>query len=755
MEPTAATGTDMPKLQTIVTNFSGGEFSPLLAGRVDLEKWNSSARTLSNVVALKQGGVTIRPPLTFQVATKDSTKASRLVPFIYSRTDAYQLEFGDAYIRFRKADGSVIESSPGVPYEIASPYPHADLSGLDFAQGEDTMIITHQRHFPQRLRRFDDDLWVMDVPPFQPQPVIEVGHQAATTMTISAGTVGAGRTITSSLAFFLASDVGREMTWSGGLALITAIGGGTTATATVTAPFAVLVAEDISSVGPAWTLLGSPQTTLTPGTATPVGASSTLTLLAAGWRADDVGSLVEVNGGLVRITVVTDAINATGIILRELTSTTGSVAGSWSVLGPVWNELRGYPKTCSFYQQRLWFGATAAYPQSVWGSRTALPFDFTPGTDDDSAVYKTTAVTDEVNPLQFLCSASSLIMLGYSAELEGKGGIEKPITQTNMQINSQSEWGSANIRPMSIGKEILFVEGGARSLRALFPKDVDGYDSTDVSVFSEHLIASGITAITYERKPNSVLWVATTDGGIHAFTYNREQNTIAWCGGSTANGGVVGVIESLSTVPSATSAVTDAIVRRTINGVTVRNIERLDWTVNDGATAGFSDSRVVQTYGAPTATWTGFTQHANREVVVHADGIYMGLYTVSGAGVIAGVREATEVVAGYPYTCTIVLPKPEVGTGTGTSSGQATSINKIQVRVHNTVGLKVNGEEVAFRSFDVPATLDNPPTPFTGLKEVTSAGWDNDDGADLTLTQDQGLPWTILAVIRTLTTNAG
>lgn len=746
----------MPRLQQIATNFSGGEFSPLLAGRVDLEKWNSSARTLRNVVALKQGGATIRPPLTFQVATKDSTKLSRIIGFVYSRTDAYQLEFGDFYIRVRRANGAVVESSPGVPYEINTSYAHTKLADLDFSQGDDTMIITQPDGFPKRLRRFSDTNWVFDDAPLVPQPVSELGYQLITVnMTLSLGTIGVGRTLTATTAVFLASDVGREVEWGGGRATITGFTSTTVLTVTVTAVFQSLTGYGNKANGPLWTLVGSPFTTLTPGTATPEGAATSLALLANGWRLTDVGSLVEVNGGLVRITVVTDAINATGIILRELTSITGAVAGSWAILSPIWNSQRGYPKTCCFYQQRLWFGNTAAFPQSIWGSRSGLYFDFTPGVDDDSAVYKTTAVTDEVNPLQFLCGAGSLIMLGYSAEVEGKGGIEKPITPTNMQINSQSEWGADNIRPVTVGKEILFVERGAKSLRAMFPQQVDGYDTTDVSVFSEHLIASGITAIAYERKPNSVLWVATADGGLHAFTYNREQNTIAWCGGGTTNGGTTAVIESLSTVPSSSSDVTDAIVRRTINGVTVRNIERLDWTVNDGLTKGFSDSRVVRTYGPATSVCAGFTQHAGQQVVVHADGIYMGLYTVSGGGVITLPRVASEVTAGYPYTATIALPKPEVGTGTGTGSGQATSINKIQVRMNNTVGLKVNGEEVAFRYFDAPATLDTPPTPFTGLKDITSAGWDNDEGADLTLTQDQGLPWTILAVIRTLTVNAG
>jgi hypothetical protein len=735
----------MAKLQINTTNFTAGEFTPLLAGRVDLEKYNASAKTLKNVVVLKQGGVTIRPPLTLQTETKDSTKLSRLVPFIYSRTDAYQLEFGESYMRVRKADGDVVESAPSTPYEIATPYLQIDdLFSIDFTQGDDTMILTHPKYFPRRLRRFADDRWVLDVPPFLPQPVAEVGDQGAVTMTISLGTVGTGRTITASGNYFLASDVGREITWGGGVALITAVGGPTSATVTVTSAFADLVGYP--SALPFWTLLNSPKTTATASASSPAGAAITITLGAAGFRAD-AGSLIEINGGLVRLTNITSTTVADAVILRELTSTVVSPSGSWALLGPVWNANRGYPKTCAFYQQRLWFANTTAYPQSEWGSRTGLYFDFTPGTDDDSAVYKTAAATDEVNPLQFLCGSGSLIMLGYGAEVEGKGGIEKPITPSNMQINAQSEWGCENVRPVSVGKEILWVERGGKALRVLFAQQVEGYDSSDVSVFSEHLLVDGIAQISYERRPNSVVWVATTTGALLAFTYNREQNTIAWASGETD-----GAVESLSTVPYDGAEVTDAIVRRTINGVEKRFIERLSWDVNQGFARGFLDCRVVRYPGSATAT--GFDVFNGTTVSVIADGVPMGGLPVSG-GTITLPRSAIEVVAGLPYEVKVVLPPPEMGTGTGTSTAQAKSTNKIQVRLHKTVGLTVNGQEVDFRRFDTPATLDNPVAPFTGIKDITEYGWDGDEGQDLTLEQPQGLPWTVLAVVRTITTNAG
>ncbi len=740
-------GTDM-KLQVITTNLTAGEFTPLLAGRVDIEKHNSSAKKLENVVVLKQGGATIRPPLAYQVETKVSTDASRLIGFVYSRTDAYQLEFGNLYIRVRKATGVVVESAPSVPYEIVTPYTSAQLFDIDFSQGADTMILTHPDHYPRRLRRFADDRWVLDQVPFLPEPVSEVGQQSAVTMTISLGTVGAGRTITASAPTFMASDVGRVIEWGGGSATITAFGTAVSVTATVTTEFFDLVG---SPATPMWTLLGSPLTANTPSAATPIGAAITMTLAADGWRATDVGGMVEINGGLVRITGITSPLIADGVIIRELSSAVASPQDAWALLLPVWNPYRGYPKTCAFYQQRLWFANTFTYPQSIWGSRSGLYFDYTPGTDDDSAVYKTSAVTDDVNPLQFLCGAGSLIMLGYSAEVEGKGGIEKPITQTNMQINAQSEWGADNIRPATVGKEIIFVERGGTAVRAIFPQQVDGYDSTDVSVFSEHMMRDGIKAISFERKPNSVVWVCTNSGALLAFTYNREQNTIAWASGFTD-----GVVESISTVPTADADATDVIVRREVGaGVTKRYVERLDWGVNDQTRIGFYDCRIEQTYGVATAVCAGFIQLVGRTVGVMADGVYIGEYIVSGLGTITIPRPALHLVAGLPYIARIVLRAPEVGTGTGTSDGQTKSTNKIQIRLHESVGMLVNGAQVAFRHLDTPFTLNAPPVPFTGLKDVTEIGWDQDEGADVELAQTQGLPWTVLSVIWTMSVNPG
>lgn len=88
--------------------FSGGEGSPRLDGRVDLEWYYTGCRTLINMICTRYGPAERRPGLKYVTKVKDSTKATRLMPFKYSTVQAYVLEVGDEYIRFFKDRGKIL-----------------------------------------------------------------------------------------------------------------------------------------------------------------------------------------------------------------------------------------------------------------------------------------------------------------------------------------------------------------------------------------------------------------------------------------------------------------------------------------------------------------------------------------------------------------------------------------------------------------------------------------------------------------------
>lgn len=739
----------MPRLQLITTNFTAGVLSPRLRGRADIDKFNSSMKVGDNMIVVRHGGATIRPPLAFLGGAGNQTRAVRLIPFIFTRDSSYMLEFGHLYMRVWKGDALVQDG--GSPYAVSTPYTEDQLSQIDVAQSMDTMIICHPSFPQKRLLRYSDNRWTLGDLPFNPGALGEIGHRAAVTMTISDPTVGAGRTLTAGGAFFLASDVGRTITWAGGTATITAVGSNTSATATVDVAFSAS-----SAAANTWILEGTPQTTITPATGAkdlPIGSQVALTLGADGWRSEDVGKWVELSGGSVKIISVDSPTVAQSIIMTVLTNDLAVPADAWILRGSIWNQFDGYPATCTFHEQRLWFANTARYPQSLWGSMSGLYFNFTPGTNDDSAVYKTVS-SNERNPILFLHSGASLLVLTADAEFEGKGGVEKPITQTNMQLPMITRWGSAPVRPVQIGTEVLYMQGGARVLRRMFPLTAGGFDSSEASIFSEQLFRPGIVGMTYQKVPESILFLILEDGSALAMTYSSEQNVYACTPLHTD-----GFIESIATVPVGAEDRTYAVVRREVNGNTVRYIERLDWGsawVDNDQVLGPHDCRAVLTDPVAKATWTGLGHLEGKTVSVLADDIVQRDLEVSG-GAITLTRNANKVSVGLPYIGTIQLEAPEVGTGTGTAQGQATSMHSIQLRLLSSVGGTVQAgdnpeEDLPYRKLDT-LVLDRPVPAFTGLKEVSASGWDKE--SLLTIKQDQPYPFFLLAVIRGITINAG
>ena len=147
------------KATPLLSNFTAGEFSALLDGRVDITKYYNAAKTLENFLPLPYGGIKRRPGTYYVAEVKDSSKATRLIKFQFSTTQAYILEFGNLYIRFYRNQGVIMS---GVnPYEIVSPFLEAELSDLQLAQDADTMWIVHPNHKPQKLTRTAHDNWTI------------------------------------------------------------------------------------------------------------------------------------------------------------------------------------------------------------------------------------------------------------------------------------------------------------------------------------------------------------------------------------------------------------------------------------------------------------------------------------------------------------------------------------------------------------------------------------------------------------------
>jgi hypothetical protein len=720
----------MPKVVLLQTNFTAGEIAPAALGRTDLEAYQNGAEILENVRVLKQGGARRREGLGYRAAAKNALKRARMIPFVFSTTDSYMLEFGEQYIRFYKNDARL-----GAPYEVVTPYTEAQLFDVDYVQGADTMFLVHPTVPPQRLRRFGDTNWQLDAVPWEVVPFEEIGHSFSVTLTLSAATVGAARTATASGGVFQNSDVGREIYYQGGTLKITGFTSATVVTGDIISAFpTVNVPADL------WTLAGTPQEAITPSAKDPVETSITLTATALNtWRASDVGKFVRVNGGLVQITAYTSPTVVSGTIKQALAATVAAPKNSWTLEAPAWSTANGYPSACTLYQQRLVLGGSPAFPQTVWGSTVGAYLDFTLGSFDSDA-FAYTLASDQINPIRHLASGRVLFALTYGGEFTIKGGVEKPITPTNVQVDNQAGYGSSNVRPVRVGKEILFVQRAGLKVRALtYSASDEDYDADDVTELAEHITGPGIVDLCYQQEPIPVVHAVRSDGVLASCTYVKKSGVAAWTRATTD-----GVVESVASIPVVGGEQTWALVRRTVNGATVRYVERLDVALG-------LDCAITASVVAPgQATWGGLAHLEGKLVRCVADGSDMGTFTVVG-GQIALPRNALAVQIGLDYTSRIKLLTPELQTGTGSAQGQAMSTNDVQVNFLNTYACNVNGDPVAFRQFG-SNLLDDPPPSFTGIKGGEELGWER-GRSDIELSSNSPLGFHVRAVIREITVN--
>lgn len=248
----------MSRVSPIQTNFTAGELSPRLEGRVDLGKYFNGCRVLENMVIHVHGGASRRSGTRFVAEVKDSARAARLVPFEFSTVQPYVLEFGHQYIRFYMDEGR-IETAPGIAYEIVSPYLESELFEISFAQSADIMYLVHPNHAPRKLARTGHTAWTLTPVGFRDGPYGE-GNISPITLTPSAttGTV----TVTASAALFAAADVGRALRLSSGTpaiygwAVIDTYISATQVTATVKSNFGAATPSDDWNLG-AWYRAGT------------------------------------------------------------------------------------------------------------------------------------------------------------------------------------------------------------------------------------------------------------------------------------------------------------------------------------------------------------------------------------------------------------------------------------------------------------------------------------------------------------------
>jgi len=326
-----------------------------------------------------------------------------------------------------------------------------------------------------------------------------------------------------------------------------------------------------------------------------------------------------------------------------------SIAATDSWLEGSWSDAAGWPTCVVFAESRLWwFGR-----DGIWGSQTdnytgygQIDLDTAESLGDAGAIVQRFG-DGPVGSVNWALALSRLLVgREMSVASIRSSAQDEPLTPTNFASKDCSTQGTARLPALKIDKGGIMVQESGARVYALdwSPSDFD-YAARDLTRLNHDIGLPGITSLAVARQPDTMAYFTRTEGQVAALLYDLPDEVEAWW-----RIGTLGIIEDVCVLPapSGPDNLVDFVVRRTIDGVTKRFIERLAPRANckGGVLNQLLDCHIVY-QGVASATITA-AHLPNTAVRIWADGEDLGTVTTDASGVatLPDAATATTIVAG-------------------------------------------------------------------------------------------------------------
>jgi hypothetical protein len=605
---------------------------------MDLAAFQTGLATCRNFTTLPHGPAQNRPGFEFVREVKTSSKRTKLIPFSFSTTQTFALEFGNLYIRFHTNGATLLNA--GVPYEVVTPYLEADLFDLHYVQSADVLTIVHPNYAPRELRRLSATNWTLTTIAFAASVLPPTGIGAT-------NSVGTGSTTYYYAVTSLAADSLEESLISG--------------SASCTNNLAV-----------------SPNTNTVTWTA------------AAGASRYNVYKLSNGLWGYIGQASGTSFIDNN--ILADVSVTPPELTNPFA-------SASNYPSAASYFEQRRIFAGTLNKPQSVWMTRSATESNLSssiPVKDDDAISFR--IASREANTIRHLVPLSDLMVLTSSAEWRVTSVNSDAITATSISVKPQTAIGASNVTPAVTGSSMLYAAGRGGRIREMVYTQQSaggyGYTNTDVSMLAPHLFDyKTVVDLAFARAPYPVLWVVSSDGRLLGMTYVPDQKVAGWHRHDTD-----GLFESVCIVTEGNEDALYAVINRTINGSQVRYVERLHTRLFAGIEDAFFVDCGLSYSGSPATVLSGLGHLEGKTVSILADGAVHPQLVVSG-GSVTLQRAASKVHIGLPIEAdmqTLPISSEQIP---GAAQGRTKNVNRVYLKVNRSSGVFAGPREDALREY--------------------------------------------------------
>ena len=464
-------------LQTeLITDWSAGELSDKMLGRMDSPLYRKGADELENFLVMAQGGITRRPGTKYVRQPNTTTATCRLVPFVYATDEAYLVEMQAGNIRVWRGDtASTISSSPTWTAE--------HLWEIQICQDDNGLYFAHPGYVPQALMRTEKDTFAFGNITF-------TYHEGGSYPSHATNNALGDNTIEVQEA--IDDDVPKQGTltvkYDTGLADVYTYTSWDTSTFSGVSPslYRAYDEDDDVVIGHEYHSDGSTE---------PFAEDDNYPRAMAVFR-----GRIWFFGG----TNDPQRVWASLAYGYEVDSGSGALVVKMLLWDTILTE------------------RTETTPVADWGD-PEVP-------ETETVTYITDIITDEhaiditigsdvVDRILWASAASGDLILGT---VSGEWVIPREITARNLGADMVSRHGSGDIQPKLVRDAFIYVSGNKKQV-----KNYNG--DVDLTVFADHITGdTGVVELAYQTNPQTNIFFVRADGELAVLTYEKTTGVIGW-----------------------------------------------------------------------------------------------------------------------------------------------------------------------------------------------------------------------------------
>lgn len=349
------------------------------------------------------------------------------------------------------------------------------------------------------------------------------------------------------------------------------------------------------------------------------------------------------------------------------------------------SDLNGWPSSIGLFDGRLWLADNDKLYGSVSDDYDSLDLEV----EGDSGPIIRSIATGPVDRALWLLGLGRLCIGTTGAEpIARSTSFDEVMTPDNFSIKDASTYGSADVAAIKVDRIGVFVErSGKRAYILRYNIDDQDYGSGELTKYHPTILATNCIGIAVQRQPDTRVWFTLADGTAACLVYEPGEDVISWWRFETD-----GDIEDIAVLPSTEGSDVYFIVKRVINGNTVRYRERLAPDTNAwGGTENYmADSYAIADLAAASVV-TGLNHLIGKSVVAWINGspILNGndpaTFVVDGTGQISlGASYTGRAIVGLPYTGQWKSTKLAYGSQMGTAISQPKIIKDFSILLYKT-----------------------------------------------------------------------